>query len=133
MPDREYDCVALFFSKAQRNALAACTQRFNDVKNEFSDLYRLEFQAATFQPSRVLLDGQAPYDPPEGLTRLDEYLEGLDTPEVALNPLGVTPFLVVTQQGVYVTWEGRRERYGPNERYETAIFSAEDVGEALEP
>ena len=39
LPDRQYDCVALYFSKAQRDALKARTVHFQRLRDQDGCLY----------------------------------------------------------------------------------------------
>lgn len=126
VPDRTYDCVALHITAVALEQLAARTEQFRALRSRDPALYSFEFELSELALSSVELGGEAPYDPPEGLIPLTTFLETQEE-HLTLEPLNAASYLVVTEHGMFVTWEGRRDKYGPSETYETDSFSCEEL------
>ncbi len=121
-PDRAHDAVVLRIDTA---LLATLRTRRNvfDAQSADSDLHAHEYQGGPIHYLNVDDDLDAP-DRPVILT---EYLEALEL----LGPwhLKAAPhvYLSVVAEGLFYTWDGRIEKHGPSEIYETDVFTVEQL------
>ncbi len=121
-PDRAHDTVVL---KVDDALLATLRHRRNvfAAQSADSDLHALEYRGG---PLHYLhLDDDL--DAPDGPVILTEHLEELelfgpwqleDAPHV---------YLCVVAEGFFYTWDGRTEKHGPSEIYETDVFTVEQL------
>lgn len=123
-PDRNHDAVVLNIDDTLLTTLRTRRDVF-DAQSADRDLHAHEYQRGPLHYLHV--DDGDYLDAPEGSVSLTEHLEALkllgpwhveDAPQV---------YLSVIAEGFFYTWDGRREKYGPSEIYETDIFTVEQL------
>lgn len=127
-PDREHDAVVLVVDASLLEQLAARRRAFDSHKLTDQALYAHEYEGG---PVHYLhLDDSEYLDAPEGPVLMSTHLEDLAL--IGSWRLEPAPFvyLKVVAEGFFYTWDGRREKHGPSEIYETEVFDLESL-EAL--
>lgn len=127
-PDRAYDAVVL---RVDDTLLPKLRTRRNvfDARAADSDLYAHEYQGG---PLHCLHLDEDFLDAPEGPVVLTEHLGELEL----FGPWHLSPangvYLCVVREGFFYTWDGRTEKHGPSEIYETEVFTVKQL-QALLP
>ncbi len=123
-PDREHDAVVLKVD----DALLATLRTRRDVfaaQSADTDLHAHEYGGGPLHTLQV--DDGEYLDAPEGPVALTEHLEELHL----FGPwqLEAAPhvYLSVVAEGFFYTWDGRTEKHGPSELYETDVFTVEQI------
>lgn len=127
-PDRDHNAVVLALSNKLLGQLEARRRAFDSHKLTDQTLYAHEHEGG---PVYYLhLDDGEYLDAPEGPVLLSAYLEELEL--LGSWRLEPAPFvyLKVVAEAFFYTWDGRREKHGPSEIYETEVFDLESLGAA---
>ena len=127
-PDREHDAVVLVVDAALLEQLATKRRAFDLHKLTDQGLYAHEYDGG---PVHYLhLDDGEYLDAPEGPVPMTEHLTDLELHGSWQLELAPFVYLKVVAEGFFYTWDGRREKHGPSETYETETFTLEQL-EAL--
>ena len=122
-PDRAHDAVVLRVDDTLLTTLRTRRDVFAAQSSD-SDLHTHEYQGGPLHCLRLDEDF---LDAPDGPVVLTEHLEELelfsswyleDAPHVHLS---------VVAEGFFYTWDGRTEKHGPSELYETDVFTVEQL------
>ena len=125
-PDRAHDAVVL---NVDDDLLATLRTR-RDVftaQSADSNLHAHEYGGGHLHTLKV--DDGEYLDAPEGPVDLTEHLEELHLFGTWQLEAAPHVYLSVIAEGFFYTWDGRREKYGPSEIYETDVFTVEQLEE----
>jgi hypothetical protein len=137
-PDRDHDCVVLGVDDELLETLAANKRAFDMRKLTDPKLYAHEYRGGPLHYLHLDEDDLCPEGYGYG-SYLDSPGEPVGLTEHLNTPLLHGPwhlesatavYLKVVEEGFLYTWDGRYEKYGPSEVYETHTFTLEEL-EAL--
>lgn len=128
-PDREHNAVVLTVTPGLLETLAANRRAFNLRALIDKDLYAHEYRGG---PLHYLhLDEDDGYgsclDSPGEPVALDEHLRELDLHGPWQLESAPNVYLKVVAEGFFYSWDGRTEKHGPSEVYETELFTLEQL------
>ncbi len=133
-PDREHNAVVLIVDDELLQTLTANRRAFDMRALTDKDLYAHEYRGGLIHYLHLDEDGDfgSCLDSPGEPVELIEHLEQLEL----LGPWHLESaqavYLSVVAEGFFYSWDGRREKHGPSEIYETDTFALEEL-EALCP
>ncbi len=123
-PDRAHDAVVLRVDETLLTSLRTRRDVFA-LQSADSDLHAHEYQGGPIYYLNV--DDGEYLDAPDRPVILTEHLEALEL----FGPwhLEAAPhiYLSVVAEGFFYTWDGRIEKHGPSELYETDVFTVEQI------
>lgn len=126
-PDRDHNAVVLTVDDELLGRLAANRRAFDLRKLTDPDLYAHEYEGGPIHYLHIddygVRRSHGEYlDAPEGPVLMNDHLLELEL----LGPWQLEPApnvsLKVVAEGFFYTWDGRREKHGPSESYETETF-----------
>lgn len=134
-PDRDHDCVVLSVDDELLETLAANKRAFDMRKLTDPKLYAHEYRGG---PLHYLhLDEDDGYgsclDSPGEPVGLTEHLNTLELHGPWRLDSATAVYLKVVEEGFLYTWDGRYEKHGPSEVYETHTFTLEELEELYRP
>lgn len=122
-PDRQYDAVVLAVDEALLNSLRARRDAFVTLAAD-PDLHAHEYRAVSLYYLQLDDDW---LDAPDTAVELQSHLNELEL----FGPWQLEAirevYLNVIEEGFCYTWDGRREKHGPSETYETDPFTLEEL------
>lgn len=123
-PDREHDAVVLEQDDKLLAYLEANRRAFDLRALQGPDLYAHEYRGGPL--SYLKLEDDV-IDAPSGPITLETHLRELEyRGPWSLKAIGGV-YLKVVKEGLFYNWEGRREKYGPSETYETHVFTPSEL------
>ena len=119
-PDRDHDAVVLTVNNKLIGQLEVRRRAFDLHKLTDQALYAHEYDGGPVD--YLHLDDGEYLDAPEGPVLMSAHLEELEL--LGSWRLEPAPFvyLKVVAEGFFYAWDGRREKHGPSEIYETEVF-----------
>lgn len=130
-PDRDHNAAVLVVDDELLGRLDAYRRAFVLHKRTDCGLYAHEYEGGPIYYLKI--DDGDLLDIPEGPVRLNTYLE--ESELLGSWQLKPAPnvYLKVVAEGFFYTWDGRREKHGPSESYETVVFALEECLEYSSP
>lgn len=123
-PNRQYDAVVFTVDHSTIRHMEQLQASFNNQRLNNQHLYRHEFRTRNL----YLIESEYMLDEPGNVTPLDKHLRELEieAKEVSLTKI-LNGYLSVIDGGFFYNWDGRREKNGPSEEYESQFFTLNEL------
>lgn len=119
-PNRDHNAVVILLDDTLLGYLKCRRGDFDIHKLTDKGLYAHEYEGGPIHYLKI--DDDNLLDAPEGPVLLNAHLE--ESALLGSWQLEPAPnvYLKVIAEGFFYTWDGRREKHGPSEMYETEVF-----------